>query len=140
MSLLGPPDLSGTVDRFSWSVTRRRYAASTTDSQGYRIAGSVTTAAITMHVTMPSGQQIQRIPEGIEPGDARIGYTSADLRVADPDTGARGDEVDVFGERFQVAAIQPYRAGSTGAASYIAATLVRVRRDDPDPLPKEATP
>ena len=140
MGLLGPPDLSGTVDRFAWPVTRHRYAASTTNADGYRVPGATASASITAHVTMPSGQQIQRLPEGIEPGDARIAYTSADLRVADPVTGARGDEIDVFGERYQVAAIRPYRAGASGAASYIEATLVRVRRTDPDPLPTEATP
>ena len=138
--MLGPPDMSSTVDRFGWTVTRYRIGASTTDANGYRTAGAEVSASITMHVTLPSGQQVTRLPEGIEPGDARIGYTSADLRVADPVTGARGDEIEAFGERYSVARIEPYRSGAAGSASYIAATLVRVRRTDPDPLPTEAAP
>lgn len=140
MTFIGPPDLSDVVDSFSFPVVRRRYRPSVTNADGYKIPGAVSELEIIAHVTMPRGQEVQRLPQGIEPGDARIAYTTADLRVADPITGARGDEIEVFGERYEVSAIQPYRQGPAGAASYIAATCVRVRRDDPNPLPTEPTP
>ena len=138
MSLLGPPDLSSTVSRFAFPVTRYRFGASTTNALGYRSPGAVTETAITAHVSPPgAGITSEMLPQGAVLNDSRLAWTTTECRVASTETGSRGDEIGFAGERYKVVGVRPYRKGADGSASHFELLLLRVDRADPSPLPTD---
>lgn len=65
------------------TVTRRRFAAPTRDSDGYTVAGASTDSDIRMSVQPLTDRELATLPEGERMGRVLKGYTQADVRTLD---------------------------------------------------------
>lgn len=99
------------------AITRRRYAAYTTNASGVRVRGASSDLATTGSVQPMSGRELELRPELARAGDSRKVYTETELRTEDQHGGTPADEVVVDGLTFkvmqverQVAVIPHYKA------------------------------
>ena len=126
---LGPPDLSQTVRRFSTPGTRRRFAPSTTNADGFRPrAGPVDTPSIG-HLFPASGDLLQRFSLQDVAGLYEV-HCEIELLAPDRASGTPADQwvASVRGvtRTFEVVAAGPWLEGPTGANTWTVAVLQEV--------------
>lgn len=90
---LGPPNMASTVNRFATPVVRRRFAATTTNSDGKPVRGAETTTPFRAHVWDAPADVLALLPEGGERGHVIQGTTTLELRVDDSATGLPSDVI-----------------------------------------------
>jgi hypothetical protein len=76
------------------NVTRRRYAASTVNSEGVGVDGATTDTTVACDVQPARQQDLQRLPEGYRTRSTlRVFVDTGVLKTADQAAGTRGDQV-----------------------------------------------
>lgn len=86
----------------SQSVTLRRYAVGSTNSDGEYVKGTATDTAITGSFQPASGRDLEHLEEGERQSPRFKFYTTTPLLVADPLTGIPSDVLIIEGEYFEV--------------------------------------
>lgn len=104
------------------SVTRRRYAAYTTNSSGIRTRGAAVDTTIGADVQPLNGKEIALLPEGARASDSRKAYTATELRTEDQHLGLPADEVVIGGVTFKVLKVEQQIA----VIPHYRATLIRI--------------
>lgn len=116
---LGPPNLASTVLRFSFPVTRRRYAASTTNADGIRVRGAAAETTIRAHLYGATHETLERLAEGHVGARVIEGDTVDDVRTVNEDAQLPADLVrHVDGRWYEVIELVEWRHGPAGAISY----------------------
>jgi len=69
-----------------------------------------------------TGRDVERLPEGLRDREARVVFTAADLRPANPAAGTHGDRVTFDGAEFEVQSAEPW----VELGNYRRCVLVRV--------------
>lgn len=88
---------------FTVTVTRRRYPAPTTGTDGRPVRGTPTDSSILASVQpSPGGEQLQHLPEGLRQRISLLAFTESDLRTADHATGTAADELVYEGAVYEV--------------------------------------
>lgn len=88
------------------AITRRRYAAYTTNSSGVRVRGASADIATTGSVQPMNGRELELLPELARAGDSRKVYTETELRTEDQHAGTPADEVIVDSLTFKVMQVE----------------------------------
>lgn len=124
---LGPPDMSATVRRFSYPVTRWRYpSAPTVNAQGYAVQAYPTSSQITAHIHPAPGKVLQQLPEGHTGKAAVVIYTADEVQIGSEETQVRGDLVEHDGRVWEVIQRGQWTGKSAGASTYLAFVAVEV--------------
>lgn len=117
--MIGPPNMAATVRRFSYPVSRWRYAAAASvTATGWMVSGAPVQSAIIAHVTPAPGKVIEQLPEGHEGKRTVVVYTADELRVADIEAQLRGDLVEHDGAVFEVIKRGAWTMGAAGATTW----------------------
>jgi hypothetical protein len=114
---LGPPNLASTVDRFSFPVTLRRYAATTTNADGLPVRGASADTTIRAHVWDAPAEVLELLPEGARDGRVIEGHTTVDVRTDDVNSGLPADLIVYDGRSFRVLEVTRRSTGPTGAVT-----------------------
>ncbi len=114
-------DLSAIVDSFAEPVTRRRYGAPITTA-GRVTYAAPTTSTVTAMVVPATGEELDRMPEGLRARCRMVAYTTADIRTVAQSTGTKPDELDVDGEIYVCEDV----AGWARQGNFRVVALVRV--------------
>lgn len=126
--LIGPPDLSSTVERFSFPIVVRDYAADTATDEFLIAAGSTTDNATIGHVFPAKGADIARL-ELQSPGAVVEVHTPyKDMRVAVQGSQLRGSVVVWNGREYEVQALGDWWSGPDGQSGYQQAWAQEVTR------------
>lgn len=120
--------MSSTVRNFAYPVRRRRYGPQATNADGFPVGAVVQTDRILMHAHPANGEQLQRMPDGLEPVNTHQGYTPAQLQLGNRETGQRPDVIEIDGTTFEVVEVSPWSGGRTGRQSWRQCLLNEVRR------------
>jgi hypothetical protein len=126
---LGPPDLSGVVENFSFPVTRRRYSTPVT-SRGLTRSPGNTDTTIMAHVYDASADVLERAFAGQEGVRAVEVHTTADVRTVGTEQSplVRGDVIVFRAKEFEVVEVAEWNTGAAGARSYLRALAREVTR------------
>lgn len=126
--MFGPPDMSGTVERFSFPITIRDYLPSTTTSDGYIASSGHTDIPTVGHPFPARGSDIARL-ELQSPGATLELHTPfKDLRVAVQGSTLRGSVLVWQSREYEVQALGEWFAGSDGESGYQQAWVQEVTR------------
>lgn len=115
---IGPPDLSSTVERFSFPITRRRYGSSTTNADGMRVRGAAVDTEILAHAWDAPADVLANMPEGQIGTRVIEGHTTSSLRIADEGNDVAADVLIIGGLQYEVIQVTDWRAGPAGATAY----------------------
>jgi len=108
----------------SESLTRRRYAAGSWDTDGVFVAGTATNSSFSGSFQPLNGEELATLPEGERAGDQRKVYTQSALRTTDQAAGVQADRVSQDGTVFyEVRQVERERA----VLPHYKARLVRVQ-------------
>jgi hypothetical protein len=126
---LGPPDLSGVVQNFSFPVVRRRSSTPVT-SRGLSRSGGYTDATIAAHVYDASADVLERAFPGQENVRAIELHTVSDVRTVGTEQSplVRGDVIVFRAKEFEVVEVAEWNTGAAGARSYLRALAREVTR------------
>lgn len=111
----------------SQSLTRRRFAATTIDTNGYPVAGASTDSTITGAWQPLNGIELQTLPEGERQRDPRKLYTTGTLRTASQHDDVAADHVSADGSVFyEVRKVETWAQ----IIGHTKATLLRVQESE----------
>jgi hypothetical protein len=116
-----------TVRRFAFPVIRQRYGPATVNADGFPVAAVVSSTSILIHMHPATGEQLKRMPDGLEPSNVQQGYTPDELQLGDEATGQRPDTIVAFGETYEVVERSPWSGGRDGVRSWRQCLLNEVR-------------
>ena len=128
MTNLGRLDLRDAVECFAEDFSRFRIGPSTTTAEGLSVPGAEVEATIRGAIHPAPGEVLERLPEGQRTNETIVAYVDEkyDIRAAGNTTGARGDELEFEGVRYEVQEIHRWRWGR-----YLEVVAQRVRRSNP---------
>lgn len=115
-----------TVRRFAFPVTHRTTAAPT-HASGLTTRGATTDEEVLMFHHPASGEQLERLPEGVEAKNVHQGYTPAAVAVG-VEGGAPPSEIVSSGVVFEVVEVSPWPAGRLGSVTWRQCLLKQVVR------------
>lgn len=123
--MIGRLDLRDAVACFDVDVRRFRIGASTVTAEGLSVPGAEVVDTIRASVHPAPGEVLERLPEGQRTNRTIVLYCDEKyaFRAASNTTGARGDEIEFGGERFEVQEIHNWTWGR-----YLEVVAQRVRR------------
>ena len=126
---LGPPDLSGVVENFSFPVVRRRYTTPVTSRGLTRSPGSTDTT-IQAHIYDASADVLERAFAGQENVRAIEVHTVSDVRTVGVQQTplVRGDVIVFREKEFEVVEVAEWNTGAAGVRSYLRALAREVTR------------
>ena len=127
--LIGPPDMSGTVERFSFPIVIRDYdGPGTVTGEGYIAAGSVTDTPTIGHMFPAKGDVVARL-ELQSPGAVQELHTPfQELRAAVKGSTLRGSVVVFRAREYEVRELGLWHSNSDGLAGYQQAWVQEVKR------------
>lgn len=120
--------MARTVRNFAFRATRERYGAASTNADGFQVGTVVSSQSILIHMHPAKGDDLQRLPEGVERRGVYQGYTPAELELGDEATQRRPDVVVAFGKRYEVVESSPWSGGRSGSQTWRQCLLVEVDR------------
>jgi len=95
------------------NVTRRRYAAGTTGTDGRPVDGAATDTTVACDVQPARQQDLQRLPEGYRTRSTlRVFVDTGALQTASQSSGSRGDQVVIasglYAGTYDVSLVEDY--------------------------------
>jgi ribosomal protein S2 len=92
------------------SVTLRRYAAGTRDSNGRFTPGALTTSTIQASVQPMTDRDLRTLPEGERQLDQKKVYTTTEIRTGSQHDGTTADQLVVGGVTYEVRQVEQQRS------------------------------
>ena len=124
---LGPPNLSSTVARFAFPVTKIRYeTASTRNSDGIKVPPVPVESPSRAHVFDAPAATIERLGLGQERSRVVEGHSpDPDWRTA-PKGGPKADRIRTDTETFEIFHVQRWNEGPIGKRSWVVLVAIKV--------------
>lgn len=117
-------DMSDAIDMLaSGTITVSRPGTPLLVDGRLQSVASSTLGPFSASVQPLTGRDVERLPEGLRDKEARVVFTTADLRPANPAAGTLGDRVTFDGREFEVQSSEAWAE----LGNYRRCVLIRVR-------------